>query len=150
MMLNATKIGQGLVIVGMFALVLGCGKQVPPTAPPTTTAEEEPAATQSADTDAETPAAGSSTEGAPEGQLDPSVQASLAALSAADRELAVKQKICPVSDAALGSMGTPIKLSVAGQDVFICCEGCEQPLKDEPDKYLAKIGLAPAEGAAVQ
>jgi hypothetical protein len=39
---------------------------------------------------------------------------------------------------------------VAGQDVFICCEGCEQPLKDEPDKYLAKIGLAPAEGAAVQ
>jgi hypothetical protein len=89
-------------------------------------------------------------EGEAAGQLDPSVQASLAALSAADRELAVKQKICPVSDAALGSMGTPIKLSVAGQDVFICCECCEQPLKDEPDKYLANIGLAPAEDAAVQ
>jgi hypothetical protein len=77
------------------------------------------------------------------------VQAALASLSAEDRELAIKQKICPVSGGPLGSMGAPVKVNVAGHDVFICCEHCEQPLKDEPAKHLAKIGLEPA-AAAVQ
>jgi hypothetical protein len=47
-------------------------------------------------------------------------------------------------------MGTPIKVSVAGHEVFICCEHCEEPLKAEPAKYLAKIGLEPAAEAAAQ
>ena len=78
------------------------------------------------------------------------VQAALASLSAEDRAAALKQKICPVSGGPLGSMGAPVKVSVAGHDVFICCEHCEQPLKDDAEKHLAKIGLKPAEEAAVQ
>ena len=64
-----------------------------------------------------------------------------ASLSAEDRALAVKQAICPVSGEPLGAMGTPRKILVKGHDVFICCEGCESELKDNPDEYLAKLGL---------
>jgi len=70
---------------------------------------------------------------------DPKIEKALAKLSKADRAAAEKQKKCPVTDALLGSMGTPIKLSVQGRDVFICCEGCEQDIKDDPAKFLAKL-----------
>ena len=72
------------------------------------------------------------------------IKANFASLSASDRALAEKQKICPVSGEPLGEMGPPKKVSVAGHDVFICCGSCEEPLNKEPDKYLAKIGLKPA------
>jgi hypothetical protein len=67
------------------------------------------------------------------------VAAALAELSDEDRALAEKQKICLVSDEPLGSMGTPIKVTVNGRDVFLCCAGCKKPLEDDPDKYLAKL-----------
>jgi hypothetical protein len=72
------------------------------------------------------------------------VKANFASLSASDRALAEKQKICPVSGEPLGEMGPPKKVSIAGQEVFICCGSCEEPLTKEPDKYLAKVGLQPA------
>jgi hypothetical protein len=72
------------------------------------------------------------------------IKANLASLSTEDRALAEKQKICPVSGGALGAMGTPKKLNIAGHDVFICCPGCEKEITSEPDKYLAKLGLQPA------
>lgn len=56
-----------------------------------------------------------------------------------DRELIEKQKICPVSDAALGSMGAPVKVTVKDRIVFLCCEGCKAKLLADPDKYLAKL-----------
>ncbi len=67
------------------------------------------------------------------------IEAALAKLSADDLALAQKQKICPVSKEALGGMDTPIKVTVAGRDVFICCQGCEEELRKNPDKYLANI-----------
>lgn len=68
----------------------------------------------------------------------------LAELSPADRELAIEQQVCPVSGEKLGSMGPPIKVTVAGHEVFICCSGCKQQLEDDPAKYLAKLALEPA------
>ena len=65
-------------------------------------------------------------------------------LSAADQALADAQKICPVSDSELGSMGTPIKVMVNEQPVFICCEHCKEPLLAEPDKFLQKLADAKA------
>lgn len=61
--------------------------------------------------------------------------------SAADEDklLIAKQKICPVTDEELGSMGAPVKVSVAGRTVFICCKGCEKTLLRKPDQYLAKL-----------
>lgn len=63
----------------------------------------------------------------------------LAELSAEDRELAKKQRVCPVSGEVLGAMGKPIKTTVKGKTVFLCCQGCEQQLKENPDKYLSKL-----------
>jgi hypothetical protein len=67
------------------------------------------------------------------------IEDAFAKLSQEDRDAAIRQKICPVSDEPLGSMGPPIKVPVQGRDVYICCAGCADFLKEEPDKYLAKL-----------
>ncbi len=67
------------------------------------------------------------------------IQKALAGLSEADRTAAEQQRICPVSDEPLGSMGTPVRISVKGQDVFLCCAGCEGSISNDPDTYLAKL-----------
>ncbi len=67
------------------------------------------------------------------------VVAALSALNAEDRALAEQQRICPVTEMALGSMGTPPKVEVNGRSVFLCCEGCRARLLAEPVKYLAKL-----------
>ncbi len=63
----------------------------------------------------------------------------LAKLSEADRAVAEKQKVCPVSGEPLGSMGVPVKVTVKDRDVFLCCEGCKSAILDDPDTYLAKL-----------
>lgn len=73
---------------------------------------------------------------------DKSLPEGLAELPEADRILAVKQKICPVTGEALGSMGKPTKVEIKGRTVFLCCDGCEADLKKDPDKYLAKLDAA--------
>ena len=64
---------------------------------------------------------------------------SSSALSPADRKLAAAQKTCPVTDAPLDSMGGPVKIEVSGRIVFLCCEGCEDEIRKETKKYLAKL-----------
>jgi len=56
-----------------------------------------------------------------------------------DRLLAAKQKICPVTGGPLDSMGGPVRLVVEGRVVFVCCKGCEGPLRKAPAKYLSKL-----------
>ncbi len=60
-------------------------------------------------------------------------------LTEADQALIEKQKLCLVADEPLGSMGTPIKVTVQGRDVFLCCEGCRDAVLKNPEKYLAKL-----------
>jgi hypothetical protein len=67
------------------------------------------------------------------------IAAAMAELSEEDRAQAERQKICPVSMEPLGSMGVPMKVDVAGQEVFICCEGCTGPLQEDPEAYLANL-----------
>jgi YHS domain-containing protein len=63
----------------------------------------------------------------------------------ADREAALAQKICAVNvdedgkPVHLGAMGAPVKEVVKGKTVYLCCKGCIDDLKKDPDKYLAKI-----------
>jgi hypothetical protein len=158
----------GFVLSCLVAMAVGCSKEVPPAVPSAGTTEEEPAAlppSDAPDAGATDPAimpppaddatgnAAPLEESAAPATGDQSeaemIKASFASLSLEDREAATKQKVCPVGG-VLGTMGTPIKVSVAGHDVFICCEHCEEALKAEPAKYLAKIGLEPAEEAAAQ
>ncbi len=67
------------------------------------------------------------------------VQKAIAELPEADRAVATAQKICPVTDEPLGSMGKPFKLTVNDRAVFLCCEMCKDAVTKEPDKYLAKL-----------
>jgi hypothetical protein len=66
-----------------------------------------------------------------------SIEESLAKLSDEDKALAESQKICPVGGEELGSMGVPVKVNVEGRDVLVCCESCEKPLREDPEKYFA-------------
>jgi|EndMetStandDraft_5_1072996.scaffolds.fasta_scaffold89081_2 YHS domain-containing protein len=61
------------------------------------------------------------------------------ALTDADKALIEKQKLCLVANEPLGSMGTPVKVTVKGKDVFLCCEHCREAVLKDPDKYLAKL-----------
>lgn len=82
-------------------------------------------------------------EGPPVAGVDPSeedqIKESLAKLNADDRKAAEAQRICPVTDARLGIMGAPVKVSVKDQDVWICCAGCKTELEEHADQYLGKL-----------
>lgn len=67
------------------------------------------------------------------------MEATLAKLPPEDRESAMKQHFCPVSGKMLGTMGMPEKIEVEGKTVWICCEACEEMVRAEPEKYLAKL-----------
>ncbi len=69
------------------------------------------------------------------------MKAVLAKLSPEDAASAEKQHVCPVSGDMLGIMGAPIKVDVNGQQIRICCEGCRDPLLENPDEYLAKLKM---------
>lgn len=60
-------------------------------------------------------------------------------LPAEDQPLAMEQLVCPVSGENLGSMGKPLKVTAKGQSLFLCCSGCEDEVKSDPDAVLAKL-----------
>ena len=65
----------------------------------------------------------------------------LSKLAPEDRKLAEAQKRCPIqTDNPLGSMGVPVKLTLKGQTVFVCCKECADKAKADPDKTLATVG----------
>jgi Cu(I)/Ag(I) efflux system membrane fusion protein len=57
-----------------------------------------------------------------------------------------QQKICPVTKAKLGSMGEPVLVQLASRKVWVCCSGCPEKLKNQPDKYLARLDAPPSQG----
>ncbi len=169
-MRHAKKLCYAFITLALLQCTIGCDDKPAATTTPDTTVVngvtvDEPAGLPPAKSPQEE-AAPFPTEGNPDAKpgvegtpaeptnddqaMADEIRASFASLNAEDRSLAEKQKICPVGDAPLGSMGPPVKVNVAGHDVFLCCEHCEAPLKAEPEKYLAKIGLKPAEDATVQ
>lgn len=76
------------------------------------------------------------------------IMAALAELSLEDRRLAVEQKVCVVQpQTPLGAMGPPIKMTLKGQPVFLCCEDCAEKARKDPDKTLAKLKELKAKNA---
>ncbi len=68
------------------------------------------------------------------------VQANLSELGPEDRKLAAAQEFCAVqSGVRLGAMGTPVKITVKGQPVLLCCKACETHAQSNPDQTLAKV-----------
>ncbi|HET6879399.1 MAG TPA: heavy metal-binding domain-containing protein, partial [Pirellulales bacterium] len=74
---------------------------------------------------------------------DPSKEAQiLAALDALppdERAQAKRQKLCPITGMPLGSMGTPVKIEIQGNTVFLCCAGCEAEASENPGQTLEKL-----------
>ena len=60
-------------------------------------------------------------------------------LPAEDRQPAKAQAICPVTGAALGSMGVPVKIMLRGKPVYLCCKGCIGKAKRDPEGTLKKL-----------
>ncbi len=83
--------------------------------------------------------AGKTPESTPPPPDTSKVAKALTRLSPADRALAERQKVCPVTGELLGSMGTPPSVVVEGKTVFLCCKGCEGALRKNPEKYLPKL-----------
>jgi hypothetical protein len=70
------------------------------------------------------------------------IAAALAKLAPQDRKLAERQKECPVNEGSLlGSMGVPVKLTLAGDTVFLCCQGCQEQALADPRGTLAKAKI---------
>jgi hypothetical protein len=67
------------------------------------------------------------------------IKAEMDKLSPEDRALAEAQRVCPVTDEPLGSMGTPIKVVIKDKPVFLCCKSCEAKAKASPDAMLEKV-----------
>lgn len=59
-----------------------------------------------------------------------------------------RQTTCPVTGARLGSMGDPVPVEVDGRTVYVCCAGCVEKLRENPEKYLRGNQPATEPGAA--
>jgi hypothetical protein len=76
------------------------------------------------------------------------IKAALAKLDPKDSQLAEAQKFCAVqNDNRLGSMGTPVKVMVKDQPVFLCCKSCQKKALADPDKTLTKVKELKAKAA---
>src|SRR4029453_7150121 len=68
------------------------------------------------------------------------IVAELATLSPADRALAEKQRFCPIlPNSRLGSMGPPVRLTLDGETVFLCCPGCKSQAEANPKKTATRV-----------
>ena len=80
--------------------------------------------------------------------VEKAVAENLAKLAPDDRKAAQAQRFCAVQEGIrLGSMGVPVKVTVKGQPVYLCCEGCEAKAKADPDRALEKVKKSKAKQA---
>lgn len=70
-------------------------------------------------------------------------------LPAADQKIATAQRFCAVMPySRLGDMGTPVKLTIEGKPVFVCCKSCvEEATKNGAATLKAAKGLTDASAA---
>lgn len=68
------------------------------------------------------------------------VRAELAKLDSGDCVVAEAQKYCPILPKnRLGTMGPPVKLTLEGRTIFLCCASCEDKARANPQKTLAAV-----------
>jgi uncharacterized protein (TIGR03000 family) len=73
-------------------------------------------------------------------QVEDEIKANLARLNTEVRKLVEQQKFCAVQNGIrLGSMGVPVKISLKGQPVFLCCRGCVEHAEANPEQTLAGV-----------
>ena len=120
-MFQSNRFLSWVIVVGLAAVMSGCGSW--------SSSENQKSARPTENTE----------HGDPSSVSSPGAAEGLAELSDADAAVAKKQRICPVSDSVLGTMGKPYKVTVRGKDIFLCCSGCEGEIRKNPEKYLSKM-----------
>jgi uncharacterized protein (TIGR03000 family) len=71
---------------------------------------------------------------------DATVEKNLAKLSLEDRKLAESQKLCAVQEQVrLGAVGSPVKVMIKGQPVFLCCDACLTRAQNNPEQTLEQV-----------
>jgi len=104
----------------------------PPAKPPETKKGDEPPAVEG-------PKAENTAPGAGAVKLTAAELAAIKELPASEQAAALAQAVCPVSAHHLGSMDKPYKVTAEGRTFYLCCEGCEDKLKDDPKAVIAKL-----------
>ncbi len=85
----------------------------------------------------------------PSSEEEKDIRDNLIKLNAADRRLAEAQKYCPLQpDTRLGAMGAPVKVTIKGQTVFLCCKSCRTPALKSEEQTLATVEKLKAKAAA--
>jgi YHS domain-containing protein len=56
----------------------------------------------------------------------------------ADQAAIRAHRVCAVAGSRLGGMGTPVKVTLNGQSLFLCCKGCLGKVEKNPEHYFAK------------
>ncbi len=59
-------------------------------------------------------------------------------VTAADSAAIQQQGKCPVMDTPLGAHGAPLKITIDGRPLFVCCQGCVRKVQQNPAYYLRK------------
>ena len=66
----------------------------------------------------------------------------LADATTLDQSAIDRQGVCPLTGTSLGEHGTPIKVSLNGRSLFVCCRGCIDKVLQQPDAYFQKVARA--------
>lgn len=66
----------------------------------------------------------------------------VAAVTDADHQAIARQAMCPVSGGRLGDHGTPVKLLIGSQTVYLCCRGCIDEVTKAPERFLGSGSLS--------
>lgn len=78
---------------------------------------------------------------------DAKALANIAKLPEADRALATQQRLCPVTNMPLGSMGMPVKVTSGSDAAFLCCEGCRGKATADPAGIAKRVRELKAAGS---
>lgn len=119
-------------LLAVAALFVGCDTPAPPS-PVVGPGPSEPAAKPA-------PAEPEKKVDLKEVKLSDGEIAQVKKLPEAEQVVAMEQKLCPISNENLGSMGMPIKVTLKDQAVYLCCGGCKKEAEAAPEATLAKLG----------
>ncbi len=82
----------------------------------------------------------------PASERSAATEMTMARITQADWKAIAAQRTCPVSGAALGSMGAPLKITQGGRSVFVCCPDCVKSVWAAPEKFLGTSAPRPSAG----
>ncbi len=108
----------------------------------TMNASMRPAMNSMARADTHSNHAGHQNHGEGHGTVQSQPSTAVAKATSADQPAIERQRVCPVTGSALNEDGMPLKVSVGGRSLFVCCQGCVDTVLKDPDVYFRKVARA--------